>query len=152
MNLSTQKRLAAALLKCGISRVRVKESKEVEEALTREDIRGLIAKGFIWKIQKKGTSRAYANHLLRQKSRGRRRGAGNKRGKDRKTKDHWISIIRAQRKLLAELRDSGTLSSQDYHLLYLRAKGGMFRTKRHLLSTLKEQGFLKAGKTPQEKS
>jgi len=105
MNLSTQKRIASEILKCGITRVRVKESKEVGEALTREDIRSLIQKGEIWKIQKKGTSRGKARKLLKQKRRGRRRGAGSKKGRVRTKKKDWIKGIRAQRRLLAEFRD-----------------------------------------------
>ena len=69
MNLSTQKRIAAEIMKCGVSRIRIKEDKDVEEALTREDIRNLIKKGLIKRIQKKGTSRVHARAILRQKKR-----------------------------------------------------------------------------------
>jgi len=55
MDLSSQKRIAADVLKCGITRVRItadgEAMKEVEEALTREDIRALVRKGLIKKIQ-----------------------------------------------------------------------------------------------------
>jgi len=146
MNLSTQKRIASEILKCGITRVRVKEDKDVGEALTREDIRVLIKKGLIWKIQKKGTSRAHARVRLKQKARGRRRGPGSKKGRIVKKKENWMSIIRAQRKLLAELRDSDKLKKRDYGVLYLRAKGGMFRNKKHMLSYLKEHDYLKKAK------
>lgn len=150
MNLTTQKRIAAELLKCGVTRVRVKEDKEVDDALTREDIRNLIKKKMIWKIQKKGTSRVKARVILKQKSRGRRRGDGSKKGKVVKKKEKWMSLIRAQRKTLMELRETGKLKREDYRTLYMRAKGGMFRNKKHMLSYMKDKDLIKI-KTPAKK-
>lgn len=144
MNLTTQKRLAADILKCGLSRVRVKEAKEVEEALTREDVRGLISQGLIWKIQKKGTSRGKARLLLKQKARGRRRGSGSKKGHHAEGKRDWVLRIRAQRRLLSELRAAKELELGEYRLIYRRAKGGMFRNKKHMLSYLKEHDLLQS--------
>lgn len=142
MNLTSQKRIAAELMRCGVTRVRVKETKEAEEALTREDVRQLIQQGVIWKIQKKGTSRAKARHILKQKKRGRRRGSGSKKGRLTKSKPAWMSVIRAQRKLLADYRDAGQLSTANYRVLYGRTKGGMFRSKKHLLTYMREHDML----------
>ena len=146
MNLSTQKRIAAEIMKCGVSRIRIKEDKDVEEALTREDIRNLIKKGLIKRIQKKGTSRVHARAILRQKKRGRRRGAGSKKGKAHVGKTGWMSIVRAQRAMLKEMRESGSIKSREYRILYGRVKGGMFRNKKHLLSYMKEHDILKVKK------
>ena len=146
MNLSTQKRLAASILKCGVSRVRIKQDKAVEEALTREDIRGLIERDLIWKIQKKGTARGKARKILSQKRKGRKRGPGSKKGIQVDRKREWMSHIRAQRRILKSLRDSGNISKKDYRTVYLRAKGGMFRSKKHMLSYLKERDILKEEK------
>jgi len=143
MNLTTQKRIAAKLLKCGVSRVRVEQTKEVGEAITRQDIRDLIKSGKIKKIQKKGTSRAKARQILKQKRRGRRRGAGSKKGKIRKKKDTWVSLVRAQRKILVNARESG-MKTSDYSILYSRVKSGMFRSRKHLLSYMKERELLPA--------
>ena len=143
MNLTTQKRIAAEILKCGVSRIRVKETKEVEEALTREDIRGLIKNGMIKKIQKKGTSRVKARHILKQKQRGRRRGAGSKKGSVNKKKENWMSLIRAQRRVLMEMRGKGLIDKADYQTLYLRAKGGMFRNRKHMISYMRERDMVK---------
>ncbi len=142
--LKTQKRIAAEIMKCGVSRVRVVEEKDVGEALTREDVRLLIKKGKLKKVQKKGTSRVKARKLLSQKKRGRRRGDGSKKGVVRDKKGDWMSVIRAQRKALAELRDSGRLAGGAYRTLYLRAKGGMFRSKKHMMTYAREREFLKA--------
>ena len=58
----------------------------------------------------------------------------------RKTK--WINTIRSQRKLLAELKDSGKIAHQTYRELYLKAKGGYFRNIRHIKLYLEEQKLL----------
>jgi len=143
MKLTAQKRIAAEILKCGVSRIRIEQSKDVEEAITREDIRALIKKGLIKKVQKKGTSRSHARVNLKQKNRGRRRGAGSKKGKLRKRKIVWVKSVRAQRKLLEETKDD---VGKEYRVLYSRVKGGMFRSKKHLLSYMKEREMLKEKK------
>lgn len=139
MKLTTQKRIAAELLGCGLSRVRITQEKDVEEAITREDVRQLIKKGLIKKASKKGTSRAQARQLLKQKARGRRRGAGSKKGRVSERKSDWIKNVRAQRRLLSENRQS---LGKEYGVLYGRVKGGMFRSKKHLLTYMKERELL----------
>ncbi len=146
MDMGSQKRIAARIMKCGVSRVRIKPSEEVEEALTREDIRGLIQKGMIWSVQKKGTSKFASKKKLEQKRKGRMRGPGRRKGtkgarKNDKTK--WIEKVRPLRRLLAELRGSGQIGRQDYGVLYKRVKGGFFRNRKHLLYYLKEHDMLK---------
>ena len=156
MDMGSQKRIAARIMKCGVSRVRIKPSEEVEEALTREDIRGLIQKGMIWSIQKKGTSKFASKKKLEQKRKGRMRGPGRRKGtkgarKNDKTK--WIEKVRPLRRLLAELRENGQIGRQDYGVLYKRVKGGFFRNKKHLLYYLKEHDMLKkAGKEAPSKA
>lgn len=146
MNLSSQKRIASRILKCGISRVRIKAGKEVEEALTREDVRNLIRKGQIWKEQKKGTSKFNVKHKIKQKKKGRMRGHGSRKGTAgaRKTRKRiWIESVRPLRKLLRELRDSGSIDKRVYRKIYLMIKGGAFRNKKHLLYYLKDHELMK---------
>ena len=150
MDLSSQKRMAAKILKCGISRVRIDAATEdakkgVEEALTREDIRALIRGGIIVKVQKKGSSGAHSRKNLMQKKRGRRGGTGSRRGKKRHgtSKAAWVKLVKSLRRLIREMRDSGQIERRDYRMLYLRVKGGFFRSKNHLLHYLKEHEMLK---------
>ncbi len=146
MNTKSQKQMAAKIMKCGVSRVRIKQAKEIEEALTRNDIRDLIKKDLITKKQKKGTSRAAAKKTLKQKSKGRRRGRGSRKGKKHAgnpKKGAWINSVRPLRKLLRELRDYGQIGNQTYRKMYLRIGGGFFRNKKHLLLFLKEHELLK---------
>ncbi|MEM7822975.1 MAG: 50S ribosomal protein L19e [Candidatus Aenigmatarchaeota archaeon] len=141
-----QKRIAAQILKCGISRVRIKSEKEVAEALTREDIRRLIRKGIIYKIQAKGTSKAFSKKRAEQKQRGRRKGPGSRKGVRAVKKQQWIKRIRALRRLLSDLRAKDMISKEAYNKLYKMAKGGAFRTKQHLLLYARKADMIKAKK------
>lgn len=153
MNLRSQKQLAARILKCGLSRVRVKTEKDVGEAITREDIRNLIGKGLIWKVQKRGQNRAMARKRLGQKRRGRKRGFGSKKGKAGARspgKTQWMKTIRSVRDSLKKLKESGMIERRLYRKLYLMAKGGSFKSRRHLLSYLRDHELIKK-KPPKEK-
>ena len=145
MDTSYQKRLAAKILKCSPKRVKVAPDKDVEEALTRNDVRGLIKKNVIVKKEKKGVSRVKANKIATQKKKGRRLGKGKKSGtkyaKGSK-KAGWMKTTRALRKLLKELREKSQVERSVYGTMYRRVKGGEFRNKHHMLSYLKENGML----------
>ena len=158
MDLSSQKRIAADVLKCGITRVRItadgEAMKEVEEALTREDIRALVRKGLIIKVQKKGTSSAGARKIRKQKSRGRRKGTGSRKGRmgaREPGKPAWMKKVRALRALLRGLKESGSITNDVYRDFYMKVKGGMFRNKKHLLYYLKDHELLKKRKKPEKK-
>jgi len=141
-----KKKIAGDILKCGVSRIRILDEKQVGEAITRQDIRNLIRKGLIAKIQKKGTSKAFSKHIYRQKKKGRRSGVGTRRGTfaARNPKKYlWIKTIRPLRKLLKELLRNGQLEKKDWRLLYSMAKGGSFRSRGHMLTYLKDHDMLK---------
>jgi large subunit ribosomal protein L19e len=154
-NIVSQKRMAAEIMKCGRSRVRITPGKEVEEALTREDVRNLIRKGLIRKVQKKGSSRAASRRIMVQKSKGRRMGRGSRKGKlsaRMPAKKRWARTVKTLRSLLAELRDSGRIERSDYRKLYLKVKGGMFRNRKHIMLYMKEHELLKEASGTLKKS
>jgi len=154
MNLRSQKQLAARVMNCGTTRVRIKTEKEVEEAITREDIRNLIKKGLIWKVQKKGQNRAMARKRLSQKKRGRKKGFGSRKGKAgsrNPKKTRWMKTIRSVRDSLKTLKETGAIESGIYRKLYLRAKGGTFKSRRHLILYLKGHELLKEKQKPVRK-
>ncbi len=148
MNLKLQRRLAASILKCGENRVWMDpdELETIAEAVTKEDIRGLIEDGLIKRKPVRGTSRARARIRAIQRSKGRRRGHGRRKG--RKTarmprKRKWIIRIRALRKKLKELKEAGMLETRAYRILYRKAKGGEFRSVAHLESYIESQKLIK---------
>jgi len=147
VNLAKQKRLAAQLLKVGEGRVWIdpESSEKVAEAITREDVRGLIAEGVIKEEQKKGISRGRARFRARQKAVGRRKGLGSRKGSKgarRGKKLLWIKKIRVLRRRLKELRAEGALDKSTYRMVYIKVKGGNFRNVAHLIDYLTAQGLL----------
>lgn len=130
MNLNLQRRLASKLLNCGQNRVWIDPDKlsDVEEAITREDVRNLINSGVIIAKRKKGISRVIEK---------RRRGPGSIKG-GKKSKKAWLSKIRPLRKMLKKLRKEG-LSRDVYRRLYYLSKGAFFRDRSHLKLYLEKE-------------
>ncbi|MEM2838882.1 MAG: 50S ribosomal protein L19e [Thermoplasmata archaeon] len=150
VNLKNQRRMAAQILKCGENRVWMDPNRleDIEDSITRADIRTLIASGTIAVAPEKGVSRGRARHAESQKAKGRRKGHGSRKGTAnarRPTKKHWEQTIRALRRRLREHRDEGRITKAIYREYYRKAKGGMFRNIAHLDSHLKTEGHLKEG-------
>jgi large subunit ribosomal protein L19e len=146
-DLSNQRRLAASLLKCGENRVFLDPAsqEDLADAVTRADIRAAIKAGVIRRKAIIGTSRARARRYAAEIAKGRHQGPGSRKGTPssrlpRKTR--WIRRIRAQRALLVELRTEKKIPPAIYREFYRRAKGGMFRSRAHLLQNLKLAGHL----------
>ena len=130
-NLSAQKRLAADVMDVGESRVWFdpEEQETIAEAITRDDVRDLVEEGVIRDTAAKSNSRGRARARQAKQDYGHQQGAGSRKGKAgarADEKDEWTSRIRAQRRRLRELRDSGTLSPTQYRELYNKAGGGQF--------------------------
>jgi len=152
MNYTPQKRLAAEILGVGTHRVWI--DPEVEEdlslALTREDVRKLIADRVIRKKPMIGVSRGRARILSIQKKRGQRRGHGSRKGRKgarQPTKELWIAKIRSQRRYLRGLRNNQLITPAHYRQLYAKAKGNSYRSVTHLRNTITELGMIKKSKT-----
>ncbi|HJK46789.1 MAG TPA: 50S ribosomal protein L19e, partial [Methanocorpusculum sp.] len=131
-DLASQRRIAAAVLGCGVNRVWINPEKlsEVQSAMSREDIRNLIEEGAISSHQKKGISRGRARARIAKRAYGHCKGPGRRSGaKGARTpsKTQWIKKIRAQRKELRAQRDAGSITRSEYRRLYRRAAGGQFR-------------------------
>jgi len=127
LNVNVQRRMAAEILGVGVNRVWIDPSRleDVRSAITREDIKRLIAEGVISKRPEKGTSRVRA-----RMRRGRRRGPGSRKGarKARLNPENlWPAKVRALRSFLRYLRDRRIISRSVYRELYLKVKGGAFQ-------------------------
>jgi len=134
MSATTVKRLAADILKCGVNRIRIKDGEygRAMEALTREDVRGLIDDGAVYSLRYVGP---------RTKPERKRKGIGKRRGKkfSRKSeKDSWMERIRSQRAYLDVLLETGEVPAEYKRKVYLKIKGGSFKGKKALLTYLKE--------------
>lgn len=146
-----KKNLAGKVMKVSPHKVKFVEGalEDIKKAITRSDIRGLIAVKKIVKDGKNLHSRAGARKIAAQKKKGRRGGFGSRKGSknsivNKKTK--WINRIRAQRELLKDLRNKSIISTQNYQMLCLKCKGGYFRNRRHIKLYLKEQNLIQVKK------
>jgi len=142
-DLKNQKRMASQVLKCGVHRVWLdpEHESDIENAISREDIRGLVAEGVILAHQKKGVSRGRARALAAKRSYGHRKGAGRRKGAAgarNPSKKQWMRKIRAIRIALREMREEGTIDSRLYRIIYRKAAGGQFRSVAHMKAQLEQ--------------
>jgi large subunit ribosomal protein L19e len=147
VNLKLQRRLAAQILKCAPEKVlfNTDELTDVKESITKADIKGLIGLGVITIKNVKGSSRVRARKILVQKRKGLRKGHGSRKGTANarsKKKDEWICRIRKQRELLKSLKLRDKITNKIYNSLANKAKGGFFRSQRHLKIYLNEHNLL----------
>lgn len=151
MNLKVQKRLAAQIFNCSPDRVVFNDDRleDIKQAITKRDLKLLIGDGAISKKPGNFTSRTRARKLALQKRKGRRDGAGSRKGKFTarfKPKETWMNKIRVQREFLRMLLEKGILTRKAYRELYLKSKGGYFRSRRHIKLYLEEHDELLADK------
>jgi large subunit ribosomal protein L19e len=146
MNLSSQRRLAADVLECGVNRVWIDPERayEISMAITREEIRTLIKEGAIKAKPEESQSRGRSRELAEKKKKGRRIGPGTKKGGKYSViskKQRWMNRIRAQRRHLREMRENRTITVNTYRKLYLKAKGGEFRSIAELSRYINENNL-----------
>ena len=142
-DLSNQRRMAAEVLKCGQNRVWMNPDRldEVEDCITRADIRTAIASGLIKAKPKNGTSKARIRYVAgKRKGPGSRKGTANARVRD---KERWMATIRPIRDELKTLRADGKITPAVYRMYYRKAKGGIFKSRRHLKQHMIAAGHLK---------
>lgn len=143
MEYERAKRLAAKILKVGITKVWVSPTakQRIKEAMTKDDVRVLIKEKLITKRKTASHSRGKARILKLKKEKGRKRGKGKRTGtkKTRKgDREYWIKNVRAQRKILKELKKSGAKFKEDPRKIYLKIKGNFFKGKKQLLAMVEE--------------
>ncbi|MDO8660622.1 MAG: 50S ribosomal protein L19e [Candidatus Woesearchaeota archaeon] len=143
-----QKRLAADIFDCGVSRVCIDPTRleEIKKAVTRYDVRKLIDQGAINKKTTSFHSRYWARENKAQKRKSRRKGHGSRKGSPNSrnnTKKMWMATVRLQRDLIHRLKQSNKITPKEARGLYLKSKGGFFRNLRHLKLYLQEQNLVK---------
>lgn len=142
-----KKRLAARILKTSLDKVKFDPEAlgDIKKALTRSDLRGLIAIRKITSSSKSSHSRGRARKKALQKKKGRQENRGSKKGKKFSMvsrKRQWINRVRIQRRFLQLLREKGFITPQNFQQVYLKIKGGFFRNRRHMKLYLNEYHLL----------
>lgn len=145
-NLNSQRRMAAEIMKCGESRVRIdpEHVQEVAKAITRKDIRRFIREGYI--------SKALPGKKAKKPAKGRKK-QGSRKGKKMSrqpqgTKTKWLHIVRPQRQELRKIKPELVKKPgrSYYRELYRMIKGNMFRSRAHLILHVNERKLIKKAK------
>ena len=141
-NLSSQRRLAAQILKVGQNRVWIDPERmdDVEGVITREEVKKLIHEKVIASLPEKGISRGRAKAVQGQKRKGRRKGPGSHGGSGFakiSRKEVWMIKIRSLRKRLRELKASRVIAETTYTQMYRMAGSGRFESVADLERYLK---------------
>jgi large subunit ribosomal protein L19e len=144
----TQRRLAAKILKCSPKRVWFDPVSldEIKEGITKANMRGLISMHAVEKKPETSISRGRTRAAIIQKRKGRGKGPTRKKGQATARlprKKDWMNRVRLLRETLNNLKAQDAIEVKDYRMLYMKVKGGFFRSKRHLNLYLAEQGLLK---------
>ncbi|HZX19681.1 MAG TPA: 50S ribosomal protein L19e [archaeon] len=137
------KKMAAEILKVGVTKIYLTpgETKRFKDAMTKEDVRSLIKEGLIKKRLDHLQSRGRARILAAKKKKGRKRGKGKrtgKRGARMERKASWRKNVRAQRRTLKEMKDSGVKLKKPARQIYLMIKGNFFKGKKSLQAMVEE--------------
>lgn len=151
MDLKVQKRLTAQIMDCSPKRVIFDNDRldDIKQAITKRDLKLLIGSGAISKKNIQGISRVRANKIATQKRKGRRSGPGTHKGKFTaryQPKMVWMNNVRVQREFLKMLLDKNIVTRLAYRELYLKSKGGFFRSRRHIKLYLEEHTALLTNK------
>ena len=150
-DLSNQRRLAAALLKCGSGRVWIDPAsqEELADAVTRADVRSAIKAGVIRRLAVQGTSRVRARIHAAEVAKGRHQGparAAARRTPASRRRTAGCAASARSGTCCASSAGSKKIPVSVYRTFYRRAKGGMFRSRAHLIVNLRLAGHL-----PEEK-
>jgi len=140
INLKAKKRLVSRVTGYGVHRIvfDTESLEEIEDAITRQDVRGLLTANKITIKPIQGTSRGRAHHKHLQK---KKRGAtvGSKQGKKGARvgkKAAYVRKVRSLRYLLNVAKDRNDITNTEFWQIYKKVGGNTVRNKAHLRQIL----------------
>lgn len=142
VNLRAKKRLISRVTGAGIHRIHLKPDRldDVTDAITRDNIRGLITAGYVTLRPIKGTSRGRAQYKLDQRNkRGTKQGSKQgRKGARTKRKQTYVAKVRALRRLLKIAKERRDITNPEFWILYRKVGGNTVRNKAHLRQLIQD--------------
>jgi large subunit ribosomal protein L19e len=142
VNLKAKKRLVSRVAGVGLSRIKFdsEKSDEIADAITRDNIRGLITAGIVTIKPAGGTSRGRSKFKKMQK---KKRGAttGSKKGRKGARvgkKEVYVKKVRALRYRLHVAKDRKEITNPEFWSLYRKVGGNTVRNIAHLRTLIEE--------------
>ncbi len=143
MTIKFTKRVASELMHRGVSAIRISANslEEADKAITRDDVRRLIASGGVIALKEKHNVSARSKELRIKRSEGRSRGIGRRKG-TRKARQGsgWEKKIRSQRIFIKKLKLMGKIDTKTFNTLYGQVKGNVYASKANIVIHLRDQG------------
>ncbi len=143
MSIKLTKRIAAEVMKRGVSAVRISDAalEDAKKAITREDVKALVKSGKVYAVKEKEQLSLHGKDLKARRDRGRGRGPGKRKGKMKARQGiPYQGRVRSQRRILKELKDSSAIDNAIFSRYYRLVKGGTFQTKISLINHIKSSG------------
>jgi len=142
VNLKAKKRLVSRVTGVGVHRVWFDSDhiEDIEDAITRDNIRSLLTANTIKIKSFRGTSRARAK-LKRIQKKKRGAGQGSKRGTKGARigkKQVYVKKVRSLRYLLKIAKDRKEITNKQFWSLYKKVGGNTVRNKAHLRDLIDE--------------
>lgn len=144
MSIKLAKRAAASIMDRGVSSIRIANGslEEAAKAITKEDVRALIKSGKIYAVKKRENLSLHGKALKEKRRKGRSRGPGRRKGTTRARRGIlYQKKVRAQRRLIKDMKEKKELSNEQFKRYYALVKGGTFPTKLSLINHIRSSGI-----------
>jgi len=130
MKLDLKKKLAAKTLKVGVGRVILNEDRlaDIKEAITKQDIRDLVANGAISVREVKGRKTN-----VKRKT---RRRIGKIKIKVNKRKQEYVRMTRKLRDYIKKMKEQEVVDNEKYKDVRKKIRNRVYKSKRHLKEQL----------------